>query len=230
MTERTQLNVNISPELLKVLKQNAIKSGLTLAKYVTQLIQSYVSKEDLIEDEHMINKRINSMESQLIEISEKLNSFNRMIPNTSLKEEKESISDLVSSPRKAAKPKKPSAANVKRMGELIAQHFKNIQREEVLSAKEAWRLFLDQENSKLMKDEHLTTILDVFRGEENLTLEMIQHIGLTYGRCPVLADLMTMSDLPIKRELTQLINDVEMYIAHVANNQNKIFEVQPIDV
>ena len=38
MTERTQLNVNISPELLKVLKQNAIKSGSTLAKYVTQII------------------------------------------------------------------------------------------------------------------------------------------------------------------------------------------------
>ena len=230
MTERTQLNVNISPELLKLLKQNAIKSGLTLAKYVTQLIQSYVSKEDLIEDEHMINKRINSMESQLIEISEKLNSFNRMIPNTSLKEEKESISDLVSSPRKAAKPKKPSSANIKRMGILIAQHFKDIQREEVLSAKEAWKLFLDQENSKLMKDEHLTAILDVFRGEESLTLEVIQGIGLKYGRCSVLADLRTMSDLPIKRELNQLVNDVEMYIAHMANKQNKTFEIQPIDV
>ena len=230
MTERTQLNVNISPELLKALKQNAIKSGLTLAKYVTQLIQSYVSKEDLIEDENLINERINSMESQLIEISEKLNSFNKMIPNTSFKEEKESISDLVSSPRKAAKPKKPSSANVKRMGILFAQHFKDIQREEVLSAKEAWKLFLDQENSKLMKDEHLTAILDVFRGEETLTLEVIQGIGLKYGRCSVLADLRTMSDLPIKRELTQLVNDVEMYIAHMANKQSKTFEIQPIDV
>ena len=69
MTERTQLNVNISPELLKVLKQNAIKSGLTLAKYVTQIIQSYVSKDDLIEDENLINERINSVEGQLIEIT-----------------------------------------------------------------------------------------------------------------------------------------------------------------
>ena len=57
MTERTQLNVNISHELLKVLKQNAIKSGLTLAKYVTQIIQSYVSKVDLIEDEDLINAK-----------------------------------------------------------------------------------------------------------------------------------------------------------------------------
>tara|TARA_B100000965_G_scaffold190783_1_gene159239 strand:- start:653 stop:1345 length:693 start_codon:yes stop_codon:yes gene_type:complete len=230
MTDRTQLNVNISPELLKVLKQNAIKSGLTLAKYVTKLIQSYVSKEDLIEDENLINERINSMESQLIEISEKLNNFNKVISNTSFKEEKEKISDLIVSPRIATNPKKPSSADVKRIGILTAQHFKNIQREEVLSAKEAWKLFLDQEFTKLIEDKYLTGILDVFRGEKALTLEMMQGIGFKYGRCPVLADLRTMSDLPVKRELTQLVHEVELYIAHMANKQNKTFEVQPVDV
>jgi len=225
MTERTQLNVNISPELLKVLKQNAIKSGSTLAKYVTQIIQSYVSKEDLIEDENLINKRINSIESQLAEISEKLNNFNRMKSNTSYKEEKEKTSALEASQRNEAKPKKPSAADIKRIGILCAQHFKNIQREEVLSAKEAWKLFKDQESIKRIKTEHLNGILDLFRGEETFTLDMYSHIGFEYGGCPVLKAFRTMSDLPLESEHVQLVLEAELYIAHLASKKNKEFEI-----
>ena len=228
MTERTQLNVNISPELLKVLKQNAIKSGLTLAKYVTQLIQSYVSKEDLIEDENLINKRINSMESQLNEIYEKLNNFNSMIPNTSFKDKKEKISDLASSTRIVATPKKPSAADVARIGKLSAQHFKNIQREEVLSAKEAWKLFKDQESIKLMKEEHLTGILDLFRGEETLTLDMYLNTGFEYGGCPVMKAFRSMSDLPLEGEHVRLIQESELYVAHMASKNNKKFEMSVV--
>ena len=228
MTERTQLNVNISPELLKVLKQNAIKSGSTLAKYVTQIIQLYVSKEDLIEDENLINKRINSIESQLAEISEKLNNFNRMKSNTSYKEEKEKTSALEASQRNEAKPKKPSAADIKRIGILCAQHFMNIQREEVISAKEAWKLFKDQKNMKRIKIEHLTGILDLFRGEETLTLEMYTHIGFEYGGCPVLKAFRTMSDLPLESEHVQLVREAELYIAHLASKKNKEFEMSVV--
>ena len=225
MTQRTQLDVNISPELLKVLKQNAIKSGLTLAKYVTQIIQSYVSKDDLIEDENLINKRINSVEGQLIEIAKKLENFNSLKSNTSHEENKEKISALDPSQRIAAKPKKPSAVDVKRIGILCAQHFKNIQRAEVLSAKEAWELFKDQECMKLIKDEHLTIILDVLRGEEILTFEDIQTLGFEYGRCPVMTAFKTMSDLPIQSEFLQIKNEAEMYLAHLASKQNKKFEM-----
>ena len=225
MTERTQLNVNISPELLKVLKQNAIKSGLTLAKYVTQIIQSYVSKEDLIDDEKLINKRINSVESQLIEIAKKLDDFNSMKSSTSYKEEKEKISALDASPKNAAKPKKPSAADIKRIGILCAQHFKNIQREEVLSSKEAWKLFKDQESIKRIKTEHLNGILDLFRGEETFTLDMYSHIGFEYGGCPVLKAFRTMSDLPLESEHVQLVLEAELYIAHLASKKNKEFEI-----
>ena len=228
MTERTQLNVNISPDLLKVLKQNAIKSGLTLAKYVTQLIQSYVSKEDLIEDENLINKRINSMESQLIEISEKLNNFNGIISKTSFQEEKEKIPSIVSSPRIAAKPKKPNAADMKRMGILCAQHFKDIQREEVLSSKEAWKLFKEQESIKVLKTEHLDGILDLFRGEGTFTLEMYSHIGFEYGGCPVLKAFRTMTELPLKDEHVELVREAEMYIAHLASKKNKSFEMSVV--
>ena len=228
MTERTQLNVNISPELIKVLKQNAIKSGLTLAKYVTQIIQSYVSKEDLIDDEKLIDKRINSVESQLIEIAKKLDDFNSMKSITSYKEEKEKISALDASPKNAAKPKKPSAADVKRIGILCAQHFKNLQREEVLSAKEAWKLFKDQESIKRIKTEHLNGILDLFRGEETFTLDMYSHIGFEYGGCPVLKAFSKMTDLPLESEHVQLVREAELYIAHLASKKNKEFEMSVV--
>ena len=225
MTDRTQLNVNISPELLRVLKQNAIKSGLTLAKYVTKLIQAYVSNEDLIEEGTLVDKRIDLMESQLNEIAEKLNNFNNIISENSYKEEKKEIAVEAKSSRVAFIPKKPSTADVKKIGTLCAQHFKKIQREEVLSAKEAWQLFKDQESIKLIKEEHLTVILDVLRGEEILTFKDMQTLGFEYESCPVMTAFRTMSDLPIQSEFSQIKNEAEMYLAHLASKQNKKFEM-----
>ena len=225
MTERTQLNVNISPELLKVLKQNAIKSGLTLAKYVTKLIQAYVSNEDLIEEGTLVDKRIDSMESQLNEIAEKLNNFNNIISESSYKEEKKGIAFEAMSSKMAFIPKKPSTADVKKIGTLSAQHFKKIQRAEVLSAKEAWQVFKDQECIKLIKEEHLNVILDVLRGEETLTVELIELMANEYERCPVILAFKTMSELPIQSEFLQIKNEAEMYLAHLASKQNKKFEM-----
>ena len=106
------------------------------------------------------------MESQLTEITEKLNNFNSMMSNTQYKEEKEEISAVAKSPKIAAIPKKPSADDVKKIGILSALHFQNIQRAEVIRAKAAWQLFKDQECIKPITEEYLTVILDVLRGEE----------------------------------------------------------------
>ena len=76
MSSRTQLNVNIKPDLLKALKQNAIKSGMTLSNYVTQLIKVYVSNEDLMEEEDKVSSRIKDIEEKLNDINLKLNSIN----------------------------------------------------------------------------------------------------------------------------------------------------------
>ena len=76
MSDRTQLNININPELLKVLKQNAIKSGTTLSKYVTQLIKVYVSNDKSLEDNESVDSRIDTIENQLREISSKLSGLN----------------------------------------------------------------------------------------------------------------------------------------------------------
>ena len=69
---RTQLNININPELLKILKQKSIKSGMTMANYVTQLIKVYLSKEDILENEDSVNSRIDNIEQKLEGISSKL--------------------------------------------------------------------------------------------------------------------------------------------------------------
>ena len=131
---------------------------------------------------------------------------------------------------KAAKsPKKPTAADVKRVGLLAAEHFKNIQREEVMNAKEAWQLFKKQECVKLMKEEHLTGILDVLRGEETLTFENIKVLGFQYGRCPVMTAFRTMSDLPVQSEYSQLVHNAELHMAHLAEKENKPFEMSVVE-
>ena len=132
--------------------------------------------------------------------------------------------------KKASKstPKKPTASECKKTGQLAGQHFKNIQREEVLSAKEAWKLFQDQESIKHIKTEHLNGILDLFRGEETFTLDMYSHIGFEYGGCPVLKAFRTMSDLPLESEHVQLVLEAELYIAHLASEKNKKFEIYAV--
>ena len=84
MTARTQLNVNINPELLKKLKHNAIKTGMTLAGYVTQLIKLYLSKEDLLNEDISFNTRIESIEDQLEKIISKLNVLSNLEVSTSV--------------------------------------------------------------------------------------------------------------------------------------------------
>ena len=50
--ERTQLNINIDPDLLLKLKSKAIKEGKTLTEYVTNQLKSVPEKnlEDSLEE------------------------------------------------------------------------------------------------------------------------------------------------------------------------------------
>ena len=50
--ERTQLNINIDPELLLELKSNAMKAGKTLTQYVTEQLKkgSHSRDTDLLEE------------------------------------------------------------------------------------------------------------------------------------------------------------------------------------
>ena len=133
-------------------------------------------------------------------------------------------------PSKPSAPRKPTDAVCKKIGQLAAAHFENIQREEVLSPKQAWKLFAESEFSKLVKTEHLDSILDTLRGAQDLTFDTMKGVYLTYGRCPVVTAFRKISSLPIDGEFARLVHDVESYVAQVANNQNIPFEMSVVDV
>ena len=133
-------------------------------------------------------------------------------------------------PSKPSAPRKPTAPECKKTGQLAAKHFKNIQREEVVSAKEAWKSFVESEFSQMVKTDHLTAILDVLRGEAILTLDAMSEIYLTYGRCPVVTAFRKISELPIDGEFARLVHDVESYVAQLASQENKPFEMSVVDV
>ena len=126
--------------------------------------------------------------------------------------------------------KKPTDAVCKKIGQLAAEHFENIQREEVLSPKQAWKLFAESEFSKLVKTEHLDSILDTLRGAQDLTFDIMKGVYLTYGRCPVVTAFRKISSLPIDGEFARLVHDVESYVAQLASKENKPFEMSVVDV
>ena len=54
MGERSQLNINISPDLLKRIKMHARKQGLTITEYVTDTMENFLDgNEDLTLEERM---------------------------------------------------------------------------------------------------------------------------------------------------------------------------------
>ena len=54
MGDRSQLNINISPDLLKRIKQHATKQGLTITEYVTNTMTTVLEgNEDLTLEERM---------------------------------------------------------------------------------------------------------------------------------------------------------------------------------
>ena len=137
---------------------------------------------------------------------------------------------VIAKPSKPSAPRKPTAAECKKTGQLAAQHFQNIQREEVISAKAAWKSFVESEFSQMVETDHLNAILDVLRGEAVLTLEAMSEIYLTYGRCPVVTAFRKISELPLEVEFAQLVHNAELYIADQASKQNKSFEMSVVDV
>ena len=141
------------------------------------------------------------------------------------------VNSLYAKPEKITTiPKKPTDEICERIGILAAQHFKQIQREEVLSPKEAWKLFVDSEFSQMVKTEHLDSINDTLRGDQTLTFDIMKGVYLTYGRCPVVTAFRNISELPISGEFAQLVHDTELYIATIANKENKSFEMSVVEV
>ena len=58
---RSQLNINISPDLLKKIKVHATKQGLTITEYVTKTLSSMLDEES----ELSLQQRIESLEEKI---------------------------------------------------------------------------------------------------------------------------------------------------------------------
>ena len=69
-TKRTQLNINISPELLQYIKSQSIKSGKTLGSFINEILYDHVNnltKTDL--NMENVEDRINFLENQIESIN-----------------------------------------------------------------------------------------------------------------------------------------------------------------
>tara|TARA_E500000331_G_scaffold1401_1_gene1373 strand:+ start:3686 stop:3895 length:210 start_codon:yes stop_codon:yes gene_type:complete len=69
MGERSQLNINISPDLLKRIKQHATKQGLTITDYVTDTLTTVLEGSEDITLEERIKKLEQKMDKYIIENS-----------------------------------------------------------------------------------------------------------------------------------------------------------------
>ena len=214
------------------LEKNTIEPYLQVFKSLAAMFYELANEENFIyvKSEKLRNRLKNAQPYlthdgrvptmiDLIEIFEGIQPVNKLY-----------LESKVISPEIVAIPKKPSAADMKRVGIFSAEHFKRIQRSELLSAKEAWQVFKNQESIKPMSEEHLNGIIDVFRGEEIFTLDMYLYAGLEYGSCPVLKAFKTMSDLPLDTEHVQLIKEAELYVAHMVSKKNKTFKMSLVEV
>ncbi len=173
MSNRTQLNINVSPELLKSIKQNAIKSGLTITKYVSQLIKCYLSNEDIEESD--INARVLAMEKQLETITEYIKKQGQN--GTSVKEE------LIRS-KNSSKEKTWNIKNSAEYGQALRNHFTVIAKDKGLTEWDAWAELKSTETLTIKTSEYLKACQGVLSGHITLTPELINECLRVYGDCP----------------------------------------------
>ena len=69
MTIRRQLNINIDTDLMKKIKQNAVKCEMSIGNYVNILLKCYLTNKDLEDHNEIKMERLNKIESKLTDIN-----------------------------------------------------------------------------------------------------------------------------------------------------------------
>ena len=75
MTIRRQLNINIDTDLMKKIKQNAVKCEMSIGNYVNILLKCYLTNKDLEDHNEIKMGRLNKIESKLTDINNYLDKF-----------------------------------------------------------------------------------------------------------------------------------------------------------
>ena len=76
MTIRRQLNINIDTDLMKKIKQNAVKCEMSIGNYVNILLKCYLTNKDLEDHNEIKMGRLNKIESKLTDINNYLDKLN----------------------------------------------------------------------------------------------------------------------------------------------------------
>ena len=75
MTIPRQLNINIDTDLMKKIKQNAVKCEMSIGNYVNILLKCYLTNKDLEDHNEIKLERINKIENKLTAINNYLDKF-----------------------------------------------------------------------------------------------------------------------------------------------------------
>ena len=76
MSIRSQLNINIDSDLMKKIKQNAVKFEMSIGSYVNILLKCYLTNKDLEDHNEIKLERINKIENKLSEMNNYLHKLN----------------------------------------------------------------------------------------------------------------------------------------------------------
>lgn len=184
MSKRSQLNINIDPDLLILIKQNALKSGMTISDFINNIIKSYLTDKDLKTSNLNNDQRLNNIEKRLSDITKSINQL------LDVKSESNFI--------------QCTEEDAKKYCILLAKQFKLYARNKMISTKEAWIEFMKQDDAKSILQKHIPIIQDTLREESVCTLNELIEIIKVYSYCPVIPVFHSMTSGEILPELKNL--------------------------
>ena len=193
MAIRTQLNVNIDPELLRLIKQNAIKSGITLTDYVNQVIKEYVSNEEINLTNGLIENRIERIENELSTITKEIKSLGKHKIS-----QLEDLSDIGSL----------SDIDAIKFGELLMQQFQIIARDEMITLKETWKTLMGFPEAKEILKEDIMILQDILRGEKELNLKQLNIFIKRYDKFPLINSFKKLAKGKLNNDLDNLLKKI----------------------
>ena len=184
MSKRSQLNINIDPDLLILIKQCALKSGMTIGDFINNIIKCYLTDEDQIKSNINNEQRLNNIEKKLSDIKKLL--------------------DKILDDKSESNFRQCTEDDAKNYCILLAKQFKLYARNNIISTKEAWIEFMKQDDAKNILQKHIPIIQDTLREESVCTLSELIEIIKIYGYCPVIPVYHSMTSGELLPELKEL--------------------------
>ena len=184
MSKRSQLNINIDPDLLILIKQSALKSGMTIGDFINNIIKCYLTDEDLKSSNINNDRRLTNIEKQISDITKSLNHL---------------LDDKIESNFIQC-----TEEDAKNYCILLAKQFKLYARNRMITTKEAWIEFMKQDDAKRILQKHIPIIQDTLREESVCTLNELIEIIKEYSYCPVIPVYHSMTNGELLPELKNL--------------------------